>query len=327
MSAPLTAGAAALVISAYRSTHGGNSPTPALVKQLLTSTATDLGLPAFEQGSGLLNSRAAVEAALTYPGATSAAPAGVSSNIVLSTSQLDFSGAPGSTQSATVGVTNVGTKPLTVATSGRDFLHHRGVDPARPRSTRPATQTFPYPTTGAPWAYKKITFTIPAGTDRIAAQMIWQGAKKQVGTAHGHPGRPDLDLRPVRYLRRQQPPAGWRGVGQLRQPRPAQAGCRHVHRGDLHRWPARPVTPATSACGPPPSRPSPVGTISPPVLQMHPGQTKNVKVIVQGADLRRRHQLLGDRCQLRRSPDLDPGRGPHRRSWATGHLHRHHHRW
>ncbi len=66
LSSPLTAGAAALVIQAYEKTHGGVRPTPALVKRLLTSTATDLGHPAYEQGAGLLNSLAAVQAAMSW---------------------------------------------------------------------------------------------------------------------------------------------------------------------------------------------------------------------------------------------------------------------
>lgn len=68
--APLTSAAAADVIEAFRNAHGGTYPSPALVKEILTSTATDIDAPADEQGAGLLNVGAAVHLARTMPAPT-----------------------------------------------------------------------------------------------------------------------------------------------------------------------------------------------------------------------------------------------------------------
>src|SRR6516225_12155751 len=83
-SSPLVAGAAALVIQAYEKTHGGTAPAPALVKQILLSTATDLGAPADEQGAGLLNAFKAVQLAESINGGTR-----TGSTLATSTSQLN----------------------------------------------------------------------------------------------------------------------------------------------------------------------------------------------------------------------------------------------
>ncbi|HKN62864.1 MAG TPA: S8 family serine peptidase [Gaiellaceae bacterium] len=65
-SAPLTAGAAALVIQAYRQAHGGKTPRPAVVRQIIFGSATDLGISAENQGAGLLNALRAVQLAKAY---------------------------------------------------------------------------------------------------------------------------------------------------------------------------------------------------------------------------------------------------------------------
>ena len=122
-SSPLTAGAAALVIQAYAKTHGGAAPSPALVKQILLSTATDLGAPAYEQGAGLLNTYKAVQLAESVNGGT---PTG--STLATSTSQLNAIGYPGRSKSWTVSVTNEGTSAQTVRLSGRGFGPSRVVD-------------------------------------------------------------------------------------------------------------------------------------------------------------------------------------------------------
>jgi hypothetical protein len=171
-SAPLTAGVAALIIQAYRGTHHGQSPAPALVKQLLTGTARDIGLPADEQGAGLLDARAAVEAALTAPGSTGA-PAGVGSHIVISDDQLVLEGAPGGTQTATVKVTNVGNRPTLVGTGARTFVPQSSARQVVPFNAT-TLPTFTY-FNGATWAVKQVNFNVPPGADRLFARMAWQG--------------------------------------------------------------------------------------------------------------------------------------------------------
>jgi hypothetical protein len=121
-STPLTSGAAALVIEAYGNTHHGVRPTPALVKKLLTSTATDLTHPAFEQGSGLLNSLAAVQAAESWKdGNGSPAPQGTA--LVVNKSQLRISALPSFPIAQTLSVTNVSATSQTVQAATRSFEH------------------------------------------------------------------------------------------------------------------------------------------------------------------------------------------------------------
>ena len=84
--APYTAAAAALVIQSYRQTHRGRRPTPAIVQAILTGTATDLDLPADEQGAGLLNALRAVQAARSMPGSDET-PQG--SGLIAQPTQLD----------------------------------------------------------------------------------------------------------------------------------------------------------------------------------------------------------------------------------------------
>ncbi|GAA2152569.1 hypothetical protein GCM10009760_49330 [Kitasatospora kazusensis] len=175
--APMTAGAAAVVIEAYRNTHKGASPAPALVKKLLTGTAHDLGLPAQEQGAGLLNVRAAVEAAEGYQNGSGAQH---SSTVAVTTSQIDVTGKAGSNHTADVTVVNTSSAPQTVSAATRSFapLGDAQQTVALDSSSK---QTFKYATNGATWVQQQVKFTVPAGADRLAASIAWQGKAQKSG--------------------------------------------------------------------------------------------------------------------------------------------------
>lgn len=169
-SAPFISGAAADVIQAYRDSHNGASPTPAQVKQILTSTATDMGADADQQGAGLLNIDAAVQAARQMPGTTVAqsnAP-----ELVDSPTQLDVQGDGGTVVHQSVSLYNASSSPERV------FGTYRELGSEMPFG-RPVTENVSAPTAGSPLpaqgatAAAPISFNVRPGTDVLDADMRW----------------------------------------------------------------------------------------------------------------------------------------------------------
>ena len=171
-SAPFVAGAAALVIQAYRQSHGGSTPSPALVKQILVSTATDLGAPATEQGAGLLNSYKAVELAESV--STSAgSPAPVGDTLLLSATQLTAAGAAGSARTWPVTITNTGANRQVISLHGRTLGPAREVQQGNVRLTKRSPKLTSY--AGLRENYAVFHFRVGRGQDRLFASLAWPG--------------------------------------------------------------------------------------------------------------------------------------------------------
>ena len=107
-STPLTAGVAALVIQAYRESHGRHTPSPAVVRRIIFSSATDIGIAAEEQGAGLLNGLRAVELAKEY------GKHAKGGGLLHSPDSLADLGKPGGSSRHTVTVTNSGGSKATI---------------------------------------------------------------------------------------------------------------------------------------------------------------------------------------------------------------------
>ena len=169
---PLVAGAAADVIQAYRDTHGGASPTPAMIKDILTGTATDIDAPADQQGAGLLNVYAAVRAAQQMPGSTDAGSAGDAPSLVASPSQLDVSGNGGTVSDQSVSLYNASTRPARVSGSYRRIGPEFPIGPTVTENVSAPDPSLPVPVAGAT-AARTITFSVPPHLSRLDADMVW----------------------------------------------------------------------------------------------------------------------------------------------------------
>ncbi|MGH3510535.1 MAG: S8 family serine peptidase, partial [Nocardioidaceae bacterium] len=164
-SSPLTAGAAALVIEAYKNTHNGVRPSPSVVQRILTSTATDLGHPAAEQGAGELNSLKAVQAAESWRDGNGH-PAPTGSALVVNKTQLTPTGSPGQHVSQRLSVTNVSGTSQKVTASTRTL--GKTVDTISGTATLDTATAPVYVDSFAiPRSYVKVNFDVPAGVDRV----------------------------------------------------------------------------------------------------------------------------------------------------------------
>jgi hypothetical protein len=166
--APWVSGTSALVIQAYAKTHGGADPSPALVKQIILSTATDLGEPATEQGAGLVNDYKAVELAESI---NTSSPVG--STLLLSKSQLNATGAPGSAHTWPVTITNTGSSSQTVTLTGRGLGPEENVQSGSVNFTDSGPQVTN--DAGLPEDYNIVHFTVAPGQDRLSAEIAYPG--------------------------------------------------------------------------------------------------------------------------------------------------------
>jgi hypothetical protein len=142
------------------------------VKEILMSTAGDLGAPPSEQGAGMINAYQAVNAALSVADENGRGWATGNSllNNPASASVVDE---PNASESVSVAITNTGTSRQHL----QPLLQGLGAAIAGQNLTltlNAATDPTFLNVTGSPRAYIKQTFKVPAGAQHLDAAIAWQ---------------------------------------------------------------------------------------------------------------------------------------------------------
>jgi subtilisin family serine protease len=168
-SAPETSGTAALVMEAYANTHAGSLPSPALVEQIIVSTADDLGAPAEHQGAGLVNTLKAVQLAQSIdngsrPGST----------LLVRQTALSATVDAGQSPVFHVDVTNEGSAPQTVTPAISGLPTTRSTDTGSVNLS--AASPSYIDGEGNVDRYALHTFNVPAGADYLNGDITWNAA-------------------------------------------------------------------------------------------------------------------------------------------------------
>jgi hypothetical protein len=170
---PFVAGAAALVIQAYRQAHGNATPTPALVKQILLSTTSDIGAPANEQGAGLLDTYKAVQLAESIS-TSDGTPTATGATLLKSSTQLNAVALPNTRETWPVTLTNTGSSKQNIVIQGRTLGPDKNVQTGSVTlNDSTSSQLTNYQ--GLPNNYATFTFHVSASQNRLAASYAYPG--------------------------------------------------------------------------------------------------------------------------------------------------------